>query len=316
MLLSIKKHKNFCFSLFVSAFIYLLFRFLLPVASALTFGFLTAYLMQKPVRFLKSSLHLPPSLSILFLISVFISALFFLCRHIGARLYRELYFYCQSASLDFAPFVKRLFDYFTKNLAELTGKIAEIFSSVGELFPKAVIFISLFFFSAFSFAKDYEKINSSINKSSIFSPLKNSFSKILSGYLKLYSVLFLFTFSCLFLAFTLFDIKLAFTLAFIISVFDALPALGIGIILIPWGILEYLAENKGLGMWLISVFVAITVIKEFIKPKILGDFVGLTPFVSLVSISAGYLLMGATGAFFMPFAVFLILDGIKNDRKV
>ena len=138
---------------------------------------------------------------------------------------------------------------------------------------------------------------SSINKFSFIFTVKKAIRTIFSGYLKLYSILFIFTFSCLFLSFTLLDVTLAFTLAFAISLFDALPIAGIGIIMIPWGVFEYITSDKKLGIWLITVFAVITILKEILKPKILGDFVGLHPLVSLVAISAGYLLMGATGVF-------------------
>ena len=85
--------------------------------------------------------------------------------------------------------------------------------------------------------------------------------------------------------------------------------------MIPWGIFEYTFSDKKLGMWLIIIFAIITVVKEILKPKILGGFVGLHPIVSLVSISSGYLLMGFTGAIFLPFAVYVMIELQKNNRN-
>ncbi len=316
MSLSMKKYKNLYISLLILLVIYVLFNGLFPVTFALTLAFFVSYFLQKPIYFFYTKLHIPRVLSSVILLFTFILSFVLSIWFLIVKLYRELYFYYENTADTITPFLKSFIGFFSKNLTHVISKVSELFSSVSELFPKALIFFGIFFFATFYFSSDYQKIKKQIfrllPRDSFLFTVQKAIRTILSGYLKLYFILFLFTFSCLFLSFTLLDITLAFTLAFAISLFDALPIAGIGIIMIPWGIFEYLSSDKTLGIWLIIVFAVITIMKEILKPKILGGFVGLHPLVSFVAISAGYLLMGVMGVLFMPFAVYVVMEGTKN----
>jgi len=97
-----------------------------------------------------------------------------------------------------------------------------------------------------------------------------------------------------------------------IAVFDALPLFGTGALVIPWIIVEFLRGNYTFAMGLLILYVIITVVRNFIEPKVVGDKLGLNPIVSLVAIYLGYRLMGVLGMIVMPIVAQIVLALHKN----
>ena len=95
-------------------------------------------------------------------------------------------------------------------------------------------------------------------------------------------------------------------IAFLISVFDVLPVLGTGGIMIPWTILTALQGNYPLSAGLLTVYLIITVIRNIIEPKIVGSQIGLHPVVTLSSMFVGAQLFGVLGLFGFPIGLSLL----------
>lgn len=92
----------------------------------------------------------------------------------------------------------------------------------------------------------------------------------------------------------------AILIALIIAAFDALPVFGTGAIVIPWILIKLLLGDYSFALGLLILYVVVTIIRNIIEPKIVGDNLGLNPIVSLVSIYLGFKLFGVFGMIFMP----------------
>lgn len=100
--------------------------------------------------------------------------------------------------------------------------------------------------------------------------------------------------------------------ALLISVFDILPIVGTGTVLIPWAIIRLLLGDYVTGIVLVVIYVLITVVRNIIEPKIVGDQVGLHPVVTLMAMVTGTSLFGVVGLFGFPVTLALLKD--LNDR--
>ncbi|MBQ7897975.1 MAG: AI-2E family transporter [Clostridia bacterium] len=306
MFLSKGNYKNILFSLAFLLILPKLSQDFLPLLFPLAAAFLVSALLQKPVSFLKKRFRIPKKLSALFFIIVFIT-LFSAGIFLIFNKVREEFdvFYVWIEKFDF------------NIISGLIGKIPAFFSSIGDLFPKILISLSILLFSSFYLTSEYEDlsefIHSKIKKDSIFFRIIKVMKALIFGYFKLYSILFLFTFAFLFLSFNILKLRFSLILALIISIFDILPVVGTGTVLVPWGVYEICLGSRELGIKIIIVFLLLSIIKEIIQPKILGDFVGLHPLLSVVAISAGFLYMGITGAFLFPLALCVGIE-ISKER--
>jgi predicted PurR-regulated permease PerM len=103
-----------------------------------------------------------------------------------------------------------------------------------------------------------------------------------------------------------------------VAIFDLLPLIGVGTILVPWSIAELLLGNTGVGIGLIVLLVLHEIIRQFAEPKIIGKTFGLHPIISLLLLYIGYSALGFIGILIVPF-IAVILNAFfdkKDSAKI
>lgn len=110
------------------------------------------------------------------------------------------------------------------------------------------------------------------------------------------------------IAFLLMKQQNAIPLGMCIAVIDALPILGVGTILIPWSLFSLLTGSFKKGLMLILTYIFILCVRNTLEPRVVGEKIGLNPFVTLLSMFIGFRLGGFFGLAFIPIAVLSILE--------
>ncbi len=136
---------------------------------------------------------------------------------------------------------------------------------------------------------------------------KAAVSSTVSAYLKAYAKIMLITFVELTIGFLIIGISNPLPKALGIAFFDILPVFGTGGILIPWIIIDLLLGKFTQALGLLIIYGIITIIRNFIEPKIVGDQLGLNPIVSIIAIYLGYRWFGVPGMILMPACMALAL---------
>ena len=101
-------------------------------------------------------------------------------------------------------------------------------------------------------------------------------------------------------SFYVFKIKPAFALAFIISLIDILPIFGIGTVMLPWSVILFVLGEYQFAVIILSIYSVITIIRQIIEPKIVGDNIGLPAVITLPIMFIGLNLFGLVGLFAGP----------------
>ncbi|MEA4831509.1 MAG: sporulation integral membrane protein YtvI [Oscillospiraceae bacterium] len=127
-------------------------------------------------------------------------------------------------------------------------------------------------------------------------------------YIRSYALIMLITFAELSVGLAIIRVNSPFISAFLIALFDILPVVGSGGILVPWAILMFIRNDTATGTGLIAVYVTVSVVRSLIEPKIIGVQTGLHPLAALAGMFAGASLFGITGLIAGP----LVLAIIKN----
>jgi len=223
--------------------------------------------------------------------------------------------------------------------AELEGKIGEavremlssvlsslvgIISSFAKSLPRALIFILVSAVSSVYFSLDLDRINRFIKQLlpkravEVLIGFKDKFLSMLLKYLRAYLIIALFTFIVMLFGFLILGVRYAVLFAFIVSLLDALPLIGVGTVLVPYSIYEMLFGRLGLGIGLMVLFISHALLRQLIEPKIVGKNLGIHPIVSLVLLYAGYILFGFFGLLLIPlFSVIInVLINKDNTPKV
>lgn len=135
----------------------------------------------------------------------------------------------------------------------------------------------------------------------------------IAAYAKSYSLLLLLTFLELFAGLWLLDIPYAGWISLGIAVFDILPIVGTGGILLPWAGICALLGNYSLAVGILALYLVITAVRNILEPKIVGRQIGLHPLVTLISMFVGAELAGIAGLILFPAALILWTHIKKED---
>ena len=97
-------------------------------------------------------------------------------------------------------------------------------------------------------------------------------------------------------------------LGIIIGLLDALPLIGVGVVMIPWSVIYFFMGSYYKAMILLVVFILCYFVREFLEPRLMGKQMGITPIASLMSIYVGYGLFGFLGMIVGPLIYVLIRE--------
>lgn len=127
--------------------------------------------------------------------------------------------------------------------------------------------------------------------------------KALIGFFKAYSILISITAIITLVSLKILGVDYVLTIGIIVGLMDILPILGPGTIFIPWIIWQFIAGNSKMGVSLLVIYVIISVVRQVLEPKIVGDNIGLHPLATLISLYVGLQLGGVAGMVMGPVCI-------------
>ena len=102
----------------------------------------------------------------------------------------------------------------------------------------------------------------------------------------------------------------------LIAALDILPILGTGGIMIPWAVVSFILGYTSLGIELLVTYFIVTVVRNYVEPRIVGAQLGLHPIITLISMFIGLRLFGFLGLFGLPVGIsFLWKQRIENKQN-
>ncbi len=208
----------------------------------------------------------------------------------------------------------------------ITTGVTGIYSVVKNV-PSAVISIVISIIAWILFTKDYDKVVRFLQlqlpdgKKNLLVEIKQVFYKTILKMVRAYGVIMTITFCELSLGFTIMkwagitNNAYIYLIALAITIFDILPVAGSGGILIPWALVSFIIGNPKQGFGLIIIYAVITVIRQYIEPKIVGDSLGVNPIITLAGLYFGLKLFGFIGMFIVPISV-MTLKAFNDTGRI
>ena len=325
-------------------------KYVLPFLLPFVVAFLIAALLNRPIMFLAEKLNgkrVVPAILMTLLFYVAAAALFsllglrvfmFVWETVRAlpQIYRntlepalETMFSSLEVYLDELDpaVVTALMDNMNSALGSLGSfvtnasvRIISYISGVAAAVPGSFLNVIITIIVTFFLAIDYPKVTGFIlrqlpEKADFYiGEVRDYVGGTLLKCLASYALILCITFLEISVGLTVLRVPNAILIALCIAVFDILPVLGTGGIMIPWGIISLIMGKWVLGLGLLALYLIITVIRNIIEPKIVGHQVGLHPVVTLLSMLAGLQLFGIIGLFGFPITLSLLKN--LNDRGV
>lgn len=103
-------------------------------------------------------------------------------------------------------------------------------------------------------------------------------------------------------------------MALAIAVFDILPVLGTGGILLPWAVILLLLGDKMLAAGILVLYLVITVVRNIAEPRLVGKQIGLHPLATLIAMFLGLKILGIAGMVLFPMLL-AVLVNIEHGKK-
>ena len=341
---------TFAYYAVIAALAYVVLRYALPMLAPFVIGAAIAYLLRFPIRFLHRKAKLPYKGAAILVVLLFFGLIGTALVLAGVKAINWLVdainllptMYTTHALPFFAEVTQNLEKIFIdldpdtlstlENLAQkaldsagnlissLSGTAVSALSGAAVSIPGLFIKLVLLIISTFFIAIDYETIKAFLVRQldekthNLLWEIKNYVGGTLWVCIRSYAIIMTLTFVELSIGLSIVKIEHAVIVALLISIFDILPVLGTGGIMIPWTVLTAIQGDFRLSLGLLIIYIVITIIRNIIEPKIVGGQLGLHPVVTLSSMFAGAQLFGVIGLFGFPIGLSLLRH--LNDRGV
>ena len=341
---------NVVFYALILVLVWVGFKYLVTPMMPFIIAFFVAALLQIPVRKLK----IPPKrkkLASIISCVIFYGILFLLVTWAGLKLLDGLenlirkvpYLYNTTVvpvfetiseylekSMDnvhpsVAHTIENSFNEMTSNLGSYVSsfsmKVVQILSGGISGIPGFVIKLVITVVATFFFAGDYDGILAFFKKflspkqEALVSRAKSYVTNVLFIYIRSYSLLFLITFGELCLGLFIFGIPYPVLIALGIAIFDILPVLGTGGILLPWAAVLLIMKEHGLAFGVVLLYLIILVVRNMLEPRIVGKQIGLHPLATLAALFLGLKLLGLVGLVAFPVALTVLVNFGKEELK-
>lgn len=114
------------------------------------------------------------------------------------------------------------------------------------------------------------------------------------------------------------DVQYPFLTALGIGFIDALPILGSGTAMVPWAVIEAINGNIKLAIGILVILVVISIVRQFLEPKIVSKQIGIHPIFTLIAMYTGFKIIGVLGLLIGPIALIVIKNvyGTLIDKGV
>lgn len=339
----------------IAVLLYLFLKYAIGLFFPFMVGLFIAMLLQRPLAFISKHTKIPHQFVGAVLTALTFLLIFAFVATLGAGIisqFNGLFSYIGGILQDFPSFVDRLQNRLNGMLSFLPGDLSAsvdnalesamanfknikitdfgvdlLFGPLGSIWNAAkfipnlfvilliTIITTLFMTMDYRMIVDFIRCQLSEKHKALLTDSKKIFFNTIWKMIRAYFIIMMITALELFIGLSILQIDYALVLALIICIVDVLPVLGTGTVIIPWAIYEFVMGNSGLALGLAIMYIIITVIRNFIEPKIVGQSVGLHPIVTLTSMYVGLQLFGFFGMLMLPMII-ITVKVLQDNGKI
>ena len=189
-------------------------------------------------------------------------------------------------------------------IPRMTGYSVQLFGKVFSLVFEVIVTVMATFF----LIQDYEMLRSKLLETSwgmSICKMITTCKDTLKVYVKAQGLIMLLDGLLCTLAFFAIRQPYFLVLGPLVAVLDALPILGAGILLIPYGVYLLVMGQVGKGLIILLAYLGCVVIRQMTEPKMIGNKIGMRPIYTLLSMYIGFQLFGVIGFLLGPVGVLI-----------
>ena len=334
---------NTAFYLILAALALVFWKHLLPILMPFVIGFLIASIVQLPLNALHLKGRRRPRIAAIVLCIAFYGLLIWGMVFFSVKVFGEISTFAATIPdlvytklypliWDIGDWVQEILEPIDMTLAQLVNEVGKTVASTIAKYatqfsgwlvktlatgvvsiPGALITIIVTIVSSFYIAADYRTVVEFL-KRLIPGSHRDKVVQIVGYaehavvvYIKSYLLLLVLNVVELYLGFWILGIPYKLGLSVGIAIFDLMPILGVGGILMPWGTIALLLGNFKIGIGIWVLYLTITAVRNAVEPKLVGTQIGLHPLATLVAMVVGLKLAGLAGMLLLPISLVAIM---------
>ncbi|MBS5934687.1 MAG: sporulation integral membrane protein YtvI [Clostridiales bacterium] len=323
-----------------SIVVYLFFRYALLMFVPFILAYFFTKLLRPVVDWLYNKIKMLKMISttilLIILVSIIGTALFFLAKKLieqisslimNMPIYQEVIIsglQKVSGSCDrlFSLEKGQVFDFLYSNGAKfvvgvqekMVPMITQRSLGIAALMINIIGKIIIVFIGVLMMMKDYDEYKGFYEKSRFYEDIHKVTGKLSEtgiAYLKTQAIIMMISAAIMTCGLLLIKNKYALLIGILISLLDALPAVGCGLVLIPWAIIELLSKDILHATVIITIYFICELMRQFLEPKLLGDRIGIKPVYLLMAMVIGVELFGILGFLLGPLGLVIISAVVK-----
>ncbi len=338
----LQKKVNFLIKFFywaaILVIVYVIINYALSTLMPFLLAFLISAILRPLLRLMNEKLHIPQKLGALLLLLLTIALIGTLGVLLSIRLFDEVKELVSDVpglwNNSILPALQEVEDWITNllaqwnieptfsfdellsdissNIVSISSTLLNQMSNVVFSLPSALASTIICIISCYFILSDWDVIKDFIiehlpkKTGGLFVTAWRELKKTIWKYIRSYGLIMLITFFELLIGLNIIRVDNAFALSICIAIFDILPIVGCGTVLIPWFIFSFICGDIGVGIGLAILYVVITIIRNYIEPRIIGHQVGLHPIVTLMAMVIGTSLFGFVGLIGLPVSIAVI----------
>lgn len=195
--------------------------------------------------------------------------------------------------------------------------VVDYAGNFAKALPSVFVAVIVFILSSYFMVSDNRIVSAAVEKvipgrfAERFNVVKSELKKYLGGYCKAQVILMCISFVIIFIGLEILGINYALLIALLIAVLDALPFFGSGFVLWPWTLIAFVNGSVKLGIGLLIIYAAVTVMRRFAEPKIVSNGAGMHPILTLMSMYVGYKTLKIGGLILGPIILMVVTSFYK-----
>ncbi|MBA2944085.1 sporulation integral membrane protein YtvI [Paenibacillus sp. CGMCC 1.16610] len=125
------------------------------------------------------------------------------------------------------------------------------------------------------------------------------------GFIRAQLIMAILTYLVTFVGLLVLRAEYPLAISLLVMVMEFVPVIGTGLVFIPWLGYQLLVGHTGMGIGLLVLFLALTIFRRIVEPKVLSEAVGINALAALISLYIGFELLGVAGLFLGPLVVII-----------
>ncbi|MCE5342648.1 MAG: AI-2E family transporter, partial [Eubacteriales bacterium] len=210
------------------------------------------------------------------------------------------------------------FMWLTEQATQLAGSSLNILVGIASGLPYALIYANFLLLGVYFITKRYPELRDRLQRrqdtddpEGSMSFLRRSVIKGTLGYMRVQVLWLVLLLSLSTVYFQLMGFPYAVLVGVLAALLELIPQFGCGVLYLPWALVCFLTNDPYSGWAILCFYVAYSLLRRVLDPKLLGDNLGMSPLLSLVGMFVGMRLGGVIGLILGPIAMLVLVSAVR-----